>query len=205
MNQHIDRIKGDFVIDACGALSCSSKRKDDFWLVLWRSKPYQLTAPSKVEGGGTKPLPIGSWVCDGLFFDRIAYAPGWFERPLGQNTKTFSLQHVLVPNVEVIAYNKDRDQVPPPQGKLMNPRMAPLYVKQVTRESLDMIKRMEVRLDRLAPYLMNGEEDDQPPKKEKEEDPRAFNHGFIDLDELEPEDKVEDDDVEDVGISKANI
>jgi hypothetical protein len=198
IDKHVNKIKEAVKIDRFGALSCASKKKDDFWLVQWKGKPYQLKRATQVEGSGDTEMPKGTWVCKGIFYDNVSYGPGWFEKQHPQDDRIFTLQHCLVPNVTLEDYNEKEERVPPRAARLTHERMAQRWVKLVPKESKDLIKRMEVRMERMALYCMNGEVDEEvAPKKRVEE---VYTHGFVDLDEIEP-----DGEVEDLGIQNAAI
>ena len=138
----------------------------------------------------------GTWVCKGIFYDNVSYGPGWFERQHPQDHRLFALQHCLVGNVTMENYNEDQERVPPRAALIVRQQMARSWVKLVPKESKDLIKRMEVRMSRMALHCMNGEVDEEvAPKKKVEE---VYTHGFIDLDEIEP-----DGEVEDLGIQTA--
>ena len=196
IDKHVDRVRKVVKIDGFGAMSCSSKKKDDFWLVQWQAKPYQLKRATQVEGSGKTEMKKGTWVCKGIFYDNVSYGPGWFERQHPQDHRLFALQHCLVGNVTMENYNEDQQRVPPRAALIVRQQMARSWVKLVPKESKDLIKRMEVRMSRMALHCMNGEVDEEvAPKKKVEE---VYTHGFIDLDEIEP-----DGEVEDLGIQTA--
>jgi len=191
MDAHIEKVRPDVVPNRYGAIACQNKK---FWLVQWRTKPYQLKKARVVTGQAGEPLPKGSWVCDAYDLEDVKYGPGWYERRSLQNTKTYNMAHVLMADVPVEKYDKSKGMVPPKQGELREARMAKLWTVFVPEESRKEIKIMYVRTCKWDLLIMNDEEEEvEDPVDPPEEYPAMYAPGLRDLTEIEAESDDEDD------------
>ena len=73
----------------------------------WKGEPFLLQEPTKVEGlfkedEGWQPMmmPAGTLVCEGIYWSRIRYDPGWYESPKDDHQERpervlFFMEHLL--------------------------------------------------------------------------------------------------------------
>ena len=107
---HVTKIRENIKPQTFGAIS--SGDKEPFWLVQWQGFPHQLTAATSVEGSHL-PMPVGTWVCLAVYFDRIQQTRCWYKKMKTPNM-LFCLRHVIQPDVTVEAYNRQQGNIPPP-------------------------------------------------------------------------------------------
>jgi hypothetical protein len=193
----------DIKIGNFGAISSNVDAKEGFWLVKWVGNPYQLVQESKVEGCGDKIMPANTWVCRGIFYNRIDHAPGWYELVRPSDTHLFWLQHVIHHDVEPERYNPHRvpePHVPPAAAnRNYNRGWATADVEYIPPNMRLIILRNKARLSKWDYHLLNGEVDEvtvQPEDPRKKE--RINEQGFIDYNsDQEEEEKEEEEEGED--------
>ena len=91
------------VVGGFGAIDSSEDDRDapdGFYLVKWTREPFVLQEDTPVECYDEGNLKAGSTVVEGIYWDRVGHAPGWYEPP--ENTPRerpkkclFWIQHVM--------------------------------------------------------------------------------------------------------------
>ena len=157
------------------------------WLVEWKSEPYALDQDSILEGFGNTEAPKGTIVAKGVYYNRIKYAPGWYEKDRNHKLFEFSLQHVIA-SFQPEKYDEEEGMVPPPQAKEgYNRRSAKQFVKFVTKENRELIGLLRIKLDNLTPYDLDKDEKKERPVKEPKANERTLCEGFVNLDDEDEE------------------
>ncbi len=181
-----------------GAISCGES--EGIWLVQWTAHPFQLQVPTQVEGS-PQPLPVGTWVCKGTFYNRIDMAKGWYEKPRNAQPLLFSISQVLRADVEVERYHP-RDNAPPPAANRYYDRPnARAFLRYVPFNIRNLMLRDGRRMAKLGLYYMDGEipeEDDPEPEEEEEQEepPEEDEEEGIDEDLEEAVEEEDDEDLE---------
>ena len=193
MEKHIARVAQALKIDQYGAIATQDPKADGgIWLVRWTSEPYQLKEPSKVEGSGDSELPKGTVVAKGVYFNRIRQAPGWYEKDNKHTSFVFSMQHVVDSNVAVLKYDEGANRIPPPAAsKEYNRRGAKQFVKNIPQNVRKDLRIKRMKLDKLTPYQLDGEEDE--PAEEPKRYDKTWSKGFLDQDDEEDEEEEDEE------------
>jgi hypothetical protein len=168
LDAHVNKLKDMIKLQNFGTISSGDDR-DPFWLVQWASTPVQLEAPTRVEGAST-PMPQGTWVAKGFFYNRIHQAPGWFEKDRTQREPLlFWLQHVLDPEVALERYHTKNNTPPAAANKEYDRPNAPAFVQYVPKNVRNLIIRNRTHISKFDPYQLD--DDDNEGEDANEEDP----------------------------------
>jgi hypothetical protein len=171
LDQLVDTTRDNIKLLHFGAISCGDA--EEFWLVEWNSHPFQLQAPTQVEGCPT-PQPAGTWVCKGTFYNRVNMAKGWYEKQRRAQPLLFRLSQVIRADVEVERYHPRNNAPPPAANRAYDKPNAKAFLRYVPINIRNLMLRDERRLSKLGLYYMNGErhEDavEQEPQTESDED-----------------------------------
>ena len=106
--------------------------KDGFYLVEWWSEAYTLQAPAMVEGWPDGPMPAGTIVAKGRYYDRVEGAPLWYQRNDNTTTPLFLVKMVLDPDVVVTGCRPGTVEPPANARPYYNNKMAGRWLKKVT-------------------------------------------------------------------------
>jgi hypothetical protein len=171
LDQYVERARKVIEIDKFGAIACGNDEVDGFWLVQWKSNPFQLAKDHPVEGSDGKPIPKDSWCCEGLYWYRVSHAPGWYEWQSGSKM-VFWLQHCLDGDVDMLTYSSE-SRVPNGAKLQYDSKAAKRFVKIIPDETIDSIKRTKKRLDFFTPFELTNEVEEEEKMEEKEEEEKT--------------------------------
>jgi hypothetical protein len=166
--------------DYFGAINAVNDKdaKDGIWLVKWTGNPRPLQEPTIVEGCGKFPMPPGTIVCEGFFYDRIDHETGWYEPPEDRPGKRatrylFWVQQVLDGDVSVTSAKPSQGFVPHQNRiskhnrinkqkivKLFDEILLGLRMEKEVREAFDMVLYEEEEDDEADDELLNDEMED---------------------------------------------
>ena len=157
LDLHVETFHLEIKINKFGAIS--SGDHEPFWLDQWQGPPHQLTVETMVEGSDI-PMPVGTWVCHAVYFDRIPQTRQWYERMKTPNM-LFWLQHVSNPDVAVDAYNQQQGNIPPLVANGVYSReTAPTCIKHISENIINLTKCDTKRLAKLELRPLHGEQED---------------------------------------------
>jgi hypothetical protein len=197
LDAHVSKIEDDIKLQGFGAISSGDDR-DPFWLVQWTSKPFELQEPTRVEGA-SRPMPQGTKVAKGFFYNRIHQAPGWFEKDRTQREPSlFWLQHVLDPAVMAERYHPKDNTPPPAANKEYDRRNAQAFVRYVPKNMRNIIIRTRTRMSKFDPYQLDDDDNEGEDANEEEEDADSDDEEEVDNDlEDEQKEQVEENNNDD--------
>jgi len=142
---------------------------DGFYLVQWKGLPFTLQEPTEVEGCDGGPMPAGTTVCKGVYYDRVTRYPGWYEPPVEfahapAEPKLFWMQMITLGNVLVSKANPAIKVGPPAEALNFHNMNKANQVVRVAVDQMTLIKvesKIREAMDRVLWQEEDGDEEDE--------------------------------------------
>jgi hypothetical protein len=171
LQQYEDRAKEEIVVGGFGAMETEADT-NGYYLIKWTSEPYQLTEETEVEGCSAGPMPKGTFVCDGKYWDPLHRSHNWFYCNPEAETFVFRLQFIVAPNINMVCYNEAANIKP--NYRLPNAirqtaqetvKFVPVEIQKIIEEE----KELRDKLDHNE-YAIDNDVDDESENEDEEEE-----------------------------------
>ena len=118
-------------------------------------------------------MPPGTIVAEGIYWNRIGYAPGWYEPPDDANPPQkhlFCVQHLFKGDVLLDDF-RTGDRMPPPGSMISPHNQARKYrLKKVPAYMMEILQQEKILRSKMVLQPVDEDEEEDPEEEEEEEE-----------------------------------